>query len=42
MDEAAELVEQKKEEFLDKKDEFIEIYTDHCTYFTNSFNDLEL
>ena len=42
MEKASKIAEQKREEFLAKKNEFIEKYADHCTYFTNSFNNNEL
>ena len=42
LDQAAKLATQKRDEFAEKKNELIEKYREHCTYFTNSFNNPEL
>ena len=42
MDKAAIFATQKREEFNNKKNEMIDEYNDHCTYFTQSFNNPEL
>ena len=42
MDKAAVFATQKREEFNNKKNEMIAEYNDHCTYFTQSFNNPEL
>ena len=42
MDKAKKHAAQKMEEFAEKKNELIAEYMDHCTYFTQSFNNPEL
>lgn len=42
LDNAKKHAAQKMEEFAEKKNELIELYKDHCTYFTQSFNNPEL
>ena len=42
MDKAAQFAEQKGEEFVEKKNELIEKYTNQCDEFTNGFNNPEL
>ena len=42
LDNAKKHAAQKMEEFAEKKNELIGLYLEHCTYFTQGFNNPEL